>query len=268
MKEKSVFHMMKIDFKRVFTFKNMLLSVLPSVFILIYSSFINLNYYGENGLYMLFYSIITGFPLTICLAICAGPYAVMFYEDNKNKYNKPTILRIGLKKYTLSKVLSIFSLSAFSMFISILISIAFFSFSHSVYGKNIDLQVFEWEAFGNLVLSKNHLLYFVMHSLQIGMFCGLLALLSVLISTFIKDKLLIYTIPFLFTYIYNELFSQATNGIKWALKFSIYNIYVSYTDVWYNHLHSIIYLFIITIVFVFLLFSGIYSRVKGAVRNE
>lgn len=209
----SFFNLLKTDFRRAFLSIGFLIGAISSTAVLFYgyygmyacidfvdkrpvSCFINSFVWG-NIIYLLF--------LTPPLA-----YSASFADDWQNGYFRPIIIRSGLKKYAISKCVTVSIAGGLSVAIGALIFISFLlirgagqEFHYSEGGINTS-------AFRDILAAGKPLLFFLCYiyiTFLQAMFWASLGLLS---SAYYPSKYVAYATPFVLGYVFHQV---ATSNI-------------------------------------------------------
>lgn len=185
---------------------------------------LTLTYYGEYSFYLMQY-----YPLIVVI-----PAAFSLYADKVSKQIIFIQSRVGARNYYLGKLIVVFLVTCFVFSVPFLVEIILnmIAFPTSATGNpsNID----EFQFFGLIkqyFLSDFYIfspyLYSVFFTLVFGVFSGILAMLTVAISTFpIKFKVLLFLPVFIILnllYYFKEIFPEIeTNHYFYLRLFSLH----------------------------------------------
>lgn len=219
-----------------------------------------------NVTYMV-WLIVYGMPFMLSLVFAAFPFSGCFCEDFENKYAYPQIERGNLKKYTLSKIMTIMVVTIITMMIGVVLYVSilhirlpWFDAEDAICQSAVTLG-----GFRQIIGSGHYLLYFALFGLQYGIMAGILALLAAYISLFISNKLLILAVPFMSFYLISY-YSGALFGD--SEKLNLIYIFNATYNLWDNDILSFVYAIFVGILLGGILGVLIIYRVKRKIYNE
>ncbi len=234
-----------------------------SVFIMFLVWYLNSKRFGikEDILYL--FINVWGRSTTPLLAIVVSSfgYVASYSEDVENHFLKYSLLRIGIKRYIISKIIICF----FTSFLIITLGTALFLFSQSyslplVADHSITVANFApVSCFGNLI-SSHAFLFILLQLFLFGLLCGGMSVLALAFSTFVKNSYGVFVIPFLLHYTFFYLFSQIAN--KHPI-FDIENVYSCFVTDTNNAALFLLYALFVTLLFVSVSFGIMYKKIKG-----
>lgn len=172
---------------------------------------------------------------------CAVPFATVFVEDFNRKYAVPQVVRGKVPFYVLSKVLMCFISSILSMAVGMTLFVFTYSFKYPlcVVGTSIFDFYASHDIFGGLLTSGHYMLYFLASACLTGMFGGLLSILAMYLSLFVKNKLYVISIPMIAHYFIDN---YILNWLKLPYYFSPVYIFSSEMGAWeYSSVKSVLY---------------------------
>lgn len=260
MNERKYIAYLYVDFLRAFTSPEFLISILGVLIILLWgccgdeirdSSVIRLIWYSTFGIQFLFVMIFG-----------AIPYAGSICEDLEYGYIRQILIRGNLKRYCVSKATIVLMSSICSfvtgmlLFVSILrLRLRWVDISDSVYQSAI-----RSGSFRELIKNNHFYVYVFLFSIQLGMLIGILALVSVYISLFISNKLLVFSIPVMAYYFIVQYTAEIFPNNKLL---NINLVYGGTFNLFDNDILSFMYAIFLTIITGVILTWLIYSKLKG-----
>ena len=203
-------HFLKMDLKRCFCSKKLLLGVLGCILIMFFGSMEWMK--TALSVFYVYDLLMSGMPFLIVLTFCALPYSGGFCDDLENKYIMQLLIRGNIRKYIASKIVTVVvsSISCYLLAASIYIGIlhAKLTWLHSEEMQNFDD--------GNLLVQQGHYLgYLILMSLQFSLVTAVLSLLASYISLYINNRLLTLTVPLMAYYAVMYYGLRLFRGIPW-----------------------------------------------------
>lgn len=210
-----------------------------------------------TSVYTAYMSALYYTPFVLALIFCAFPFAGSFIEDIKHKYIQILIIRGSLKKYTISKVVLIYSSSIVEM---VLGTVIFVTLAHLWEPWVLEDEYLFADILKTVFWENGHyLIFFIIHSFFIGLLAGNLSVLSAYISLFWQEELLALATP-LFSYYLMVYYEYGLFGaVEWLDIQRIFN--VSY-DVWKHPIYSLLWPLGISLFIGILLGVGIYKKLR------
>lgn len=211
--------------------------------------------------------IVDGIPFYLCMTFCAVPFAESICEDMEFNFHKVQIIRRNLKSYTTAKVFVIFFTAVISMMSGILLFIVVLRINLPwtiVHDSVLQISI-ESGGLRSLLVSENFVLYYLLISFQLGVFAGCLSLTASVFSLFVKNKLLVYTVPVMVLY----LITNFTWRIPAEFDFlNIYKVFNPYYSVWQHDVWSFVWANAIGLFTVSGLGTMIFYKIRRMTRNE
>lgn len=221
-----------------------------------------LDYKAEIRVIHVFVDSFQTITFLIAIMFCSLPYASSLCEDLENNYYRQELARHKLSIMILSKAVVIFFSAVLTMFIGSLI----FTF---LLGLRYEWGILEY--YGDLLLDisdmiKNNqlVLYVAVTAYKIGTLYGVLALLSTLISLFVKNKLIVYAAPAIVWYLIVDLSRKLPEK---PLYLEIYCIFSPDHNVWNNEWLTLLWSNLVALILAMFLTVFIYIRFKRMVAN-
>ena len=148
----------------------------------------------ENVLFLYRFSTdMSGFIL--CFVFCGFVYASSYADDLQNKYIRYCVIRGNLKNYVFSKTIMIYITSFIVMVAGTFIFSVICSTKVPWINEFTDIEYFTTVNYGNYVVEGKYSMYILLSSMHMGMVAGMLSNLAAVISIFIKNKVLAYSMP-------------------------------------------------------------------------
>lgn len=234
----------KMDIYRLWHSKKILLGI-----VLVYAAMMLNSFLLPKSIDVLFiYFTIRTFSSSVLVYIgCAAPFATAFAEDFEYKFISPQIVRGTVGLYALSKVLVCFFSAVFCMISGVLLFVWTYSFKYPL--CDVTTNIFEFyvvhDVFGGLLASGHYLSYFTASACLTGMLGGLLGLIAMYLSLFLKNKLFVISIPMMAHYFVDN---YILNWLKLPAYFSPVYTFSSEMGAWeLTPIKSILYAYYVTI---------------------
>lgn len=171
---------------------------------------------------------------------CAVAFAPELSEDMEHRYVYPQVCRGEVRKYTISKVLVCFISSVLCMVTGTVLFVLtyrlrypFCDVTTSVYDFYIARDVFR-----NVLAAGHPILFFAASASLSGMLAGLLSLLAMYLSLFIRNRLFVVCVPMIGHYFVDN---YIVNWLKLPDWLSISYIFTSEIKLWQNPYFSVLY---------------------------
>lgn len=171
---------------------------------------------------------------------CAAPFATVFVEDFTDKFAVPQIVRGKTLPYVLSKTVTCFFSSVLSMAAGVLAFVLTYRLKYPlcVEGSVFDFLV-KRDVFGGLLKSGHHMLYFLATACLTGMFGGLLSIIAMYLSFFVKSRLYVICIPMIAHYFIDN---YILDWLRLPDEFRITLAFISDASVWaQNPVRAVLY---------------------------
>lgn len=236
---KQFFNIIAIDFKRAFYSYHFLIAVL-GVAISCFATIPFIGYYQVDVVYV-WLKIHTKSQSMLTFLFALYPFALCFYHDFEYKNIHNIIGMISINLYGLSKI----SIGILSSCIAYMLGKLFFvlilsmelPFSNPSMGT-IDNMKGSGFLFFSLLEQDKFIDYFILSSLLQGLCAGVLMLVALLLSLFIFEKAVIFSIPIGIFYILNN---YLRNGLGLPMYFDIYQIFGGIETIWNSDIISFLY---------------------------
>lgn len=161
-------------------------------------------------------------PFVLTLTFCTIPYAESFSEDVRHKYIQPMLLRGGIKKYVISKILTVYISSVLTMILGVAVFILLvktrvpWSLAEDYLYPDILTET--------LFKQGYHVLFFLIHSFFLGLLAGNLSVLAAYLALYWNEKLFVMSVPFLVYYILVYYAGQVVGNNPWLDIRQIFNV--------------------------------------------
>lgn len=255
----------KSDFTRAFASPEFIISIFGIFLVLLMGCPAN-GVKGHTVVYLIWYST---YSAQFLLAMVLGtiPYAGAICEDMEYGYIYQLIIRGRLKSYCISKVIAVLASSVCSFVAGMMLFIIMLRFRCEwVDGVDSVYQAAVRSGSFRTVLQGGHFyLYAFLISVQIGMMIGILSLISVCISLYITNKLLIFSIPVMAYYFGTKYLSAF---FPENIFFNLDYIYAGKKNVFNNDIISFAYAVSILLVLSACLTCLIYFRLRGRLNGK
>ncbi|RDU23437.1 hypothetical protein [Anaerosacchariphilus polymeriproducens] len=210
--------------------------------------------------------VLQGVPVLVSYIFCAFTYASCFCEDSENNYFNLEVIRGKLSFYTCSKVIVIFLTAMITMILGLLIFITILhTFLPWITEENsVSQTLLTTGGFHRILQNGDFYLYYFLSGIQQGILAGILALFGSYLSLFIRNKLLIWSVPVIGYYFFDilliEIFGEQSIGLV--------DIFNSVIRLCSDDLISYLFSVGIGICFVVVFYVLIYTRLKGKIQFE
>lgn len=177
---------------------------------------------------------------------CAAPFATVFVEDFTDKFAVPQIVRGKILPYVLSKTVTCFFSSVFSMAVGVSAFVLTYRLKYPlcVAGNVFDALV-NHDIFGGLLKSGHHMLYFLATACLTGMLGGLLSIIAMYLSFFVKSRLYVICIPMIAHYFIDN---YILNWLRLPDGFSLVLVFASDAGLWVHEpVKAILYACLISV---------------------
>lgn len=192
--------------------------------------------------------------MMVSYVFCSLAYATVFCEDREHSYIRYQILRMGIKKYVLIKVISIYMQAFMTMVIgSILFAVICRSQIPWITGDSEEIVSKFSGCYVDLIANGQYITYCLMYSGQLGLLAGTLSVCSAWISLYISNKVMVLILPVL---IYQILLEYSGKSIMTVFSFRAYNKF--FDQDW----QCFLFVLTLSIVPVIALTAAIYRKIK------
>lgn len=210
--------------------------------------------------YLTFFQSV-GTMIYIFGAVACSGYLI---EDGEQHFWYHVIGRGGFRRYTISKVFTCMLISILTMVAGVLLFVAIMSTKYPLLNDNGPAKLMlMYSIFSCFVNQKWILLYFVGAATVEGMLSGLLALASMYLSLFVKNRLFVISAPVIFYYFLENTLRDLVVDSDYIELYTIFDSTCSLFDYRWMHL---LYILAITLVGSALLGYGIHQKIRREVR--
>ncbi len=139
------------------------------------------------------------------------PYAAAFCDDMEYCYDRQMVLRGGAIPYALSKIITVFLSAVVTMFCGFLFALLFFLARYGMPSDaEITAQILEncYSIYAPLFQAKQFLLYAFCTGMHVAVLAGILAVIGLMCSLFVRNRILVYILPVAFLYIEDILIQR------------------------------------------------------------
>lgn len=204
---------------------------------------------------------------TLIYAAAAISYASAFLEDAEHQFWNVSVLRGDLKSYVLSKVLVCFLSSVFTMGLGMTLFCCVWHMEKpwSRFAES-DMEIIQnIDCFRDLMTPETILLYFICGALLRGLLAGILSLVSVYISLYVKNRLFTLTVPVV---AYFFLVNYLITGLGLSDMFNVCYIFEPQGGIFADSIWQIPYALGISAVTVLIFAILIERKIHTEIRSE
>ena len=206
----------RIDLQRAFGNPKFLGGVLGVCIVLLYNNYIPAAMIG-------WISEMTSISaLSIAAFLFASyPFATSFCEDKEFRYDMQVILRGNSMCYVCSRLFVVFLSSFFTMLAGFLFAAFFIYLKYGLTSQSAIDNISSGQGhYYQFAVQGNEILYTLCAGLQIGSLAGSLAVVGLICSLFIRNRMLVYILPSAMLYI-EDILVQRFWGWKVGSVFSL-----------------------------------------------
>lgn len=270
MKDKKLPDVLKTDFSRAFLGWRFPLAV----FLMFLAWELNSRRFQvkEDVLYLFIHVWRRSTTSLLAIVITSAAYLASFCEDSENHFLRYAVMRTGVRRYVLSKVITCFCSSFLVLFLGTVLFLVYQSF-HLPLTAEESVAVMNFKPMTCLgwMLPEHIVIFLGIQTFLHGLMCGGMCVLALAFSTFIRNSYGVYMIPFLlnycFYYVFNFFFCYIfTDAPELRPMFNIEEIYdcvITYTE---NPLRLLSYAVFVTFLFVVTGYEIMYKKLKGEFR--
>lgn len=255
----------KLDFVRSFTSLEFWISISGILLVALIGCF-GSKFEGNTVIRLVWHGTFSiQFLLTMIFGVM--PYAGAVCEDLEYGYIHQILIRCNLRKYCISRTITILlsSVSSFTVAMMFLVVILRFRFTWIDVSDSVYQSAVSNGSFRNLLIEEHFYLYMFLFSIQLGMLIGILALVSTCISLFITNKLLVLSIPVIAYYFISQYVSEL---FPENIYFNLDSIYGGKRNVFNNDFISFAYSVLVMIVLSGGLMCLFYFRLRRRLNGE
>ncbi len=234
----------KSDLKRAFQIKRVCAGGLGVTFAMFFSIY---RMTDVTSVYRAYVDAIYFIPFMLSMTFCAIPFGGSVNEDVEHKFLNMLLLRESTIKYVVSKVIVMYISAIVTMMVGVLI------FAILIHCKvPWEEAMFTEDAMLNILGGSTHgVVYFIIHSVFMGLLAANLSILSAVFSLFWPNKLLQISMPFLLYYLLIYYSGELFPGLP---QLNIQFMFNPSYDTWNNEKMSFLFP---------LIFSGFVAIVMG-----
>lgn len=224
------------------------------------------NKNDSNSIVFMVGYIIDGIPFYLCMVFCAVPYAGSISEDMAFDFHKLQIIRQNLKAYIVTKVIVIFFSAIIAMMLGFLLFVAVLKLRLPWVMVNDSLYdiLIERGGLKSLLINRKFIMYYLLVSVQLGMFSGCLSLTATVFSLFVKNRLLVYSVPVMVLYLIINFAWRIPTELA---PLNLYKVFIPFYNVYNHDVWSFIWSVFIGLLTACFLGAVIFYKVRRAVRN-
>ena len=191
-------NIIKTDFKRALKGAKFPLAIILMFFVWEFNS----KRFADSQDVLYLFVHVWGRSITPLLAmiVTSTVYVTSYCEDTENHFLRCSIQRVGIRKYVISKIIVVFCTS---FLVVILGSIIFVIWQcHElplVSSDSITVENFKSESCFGWLLPENTELYMGVQIFLDGLYCASMSVLSLALSTFVRDSYAVYAFCLLYT---------------------------------------------------------------------
>lgn len=224
------------------------------------------NQYSKKSVLFMAQYVMDGIPFFMCMIFGIFAFSDSICEDIKTNYYRLAILRGDIKEYCNGRTATIFFSAFLSLIVGFLLFIFFLklNFPWKAENDSVYRAMIRSGAFRTILKGEHYVLYYAAVGLKLGILAGNLALFSALLSLYVKNRLLVYSVPVISFYFLANATYQLPVSLWWM---DLYKIYISSYNVWNNDTMSFIWALLIGGILFFSLRVLIFRRIKGELEH-
>lgn len=242
-----IWRMLKIDFERAFLSVRFALSVAIGVSV----CYITLLFCGHPGptIYMFVYMHDRSL---IFLALIAGvlPYSACFYEDFLHGNIRNVLGRVDVGGYVFSKSAAAVASSVAAFLMGKLIFIILYSIRHPVCLPGVLDALPGTMLYKGFIEEEQYMIYFLLVSLQKALYCGVLCQAVLLVSVWLQNLSIMFSVPLAVFYVVNFHFRNITD----IACLNLARIFDGVTRIWMTDIQNFMYALMAAMLLYLLLF--------------
>lgn len=256
---------LRSDFRRALESVELYIGIAGMLLVLLFGCMDELNE-NSNVIHLVWYSCF-GAQFLFVMIFGAVPYACALCEDIEYGYLQQEILRGNLTDYCLSKVVATLTTAIFSYVTAMMIFVGILRIKHPWIAEkdSVCTAAIKRGSFHMLLEGNHYYLYFLLFAFQMGLLIGILALISLYVSLFIANKLLILSIPVIAYYFLSQSFIKAFPDNYYV---NLDYIFGGTKNVFGNDICSFLYACLLFTVAVIIMLRFIYSKLERRIVSE
>lgn len=205
-----------MDIRRAFCIRKMPVSVVGICLAFSYSS-----YEPEDVVSWVSNLDIVAVLVMAVLLFAIYPYATAFCEDQEYRYDMQMILRGNSFSYASSKLVVVFLSSATTMLMGFFLTVFRLYLKYGLPDSETLEAIYICQGnYYKLLMQEQYILYFICAGLQLAGLAGTLAVVGLMGSLFIQNRMLVYILPIAFLYI-EDIVVQRFFGWEQGSAFSL-----------------------------------------------
>lgn len=211
------YNYLKIDLQRAFGTWRFVIGVIGVCFALLYNSFGSLSVIGWLC------NISGNAVLIMAMFVFSGyPYAGVFCEDLEHHFDRQMIIRGDIFPYTCSKIAVVFMSAAVTALVGFLITVLVITLELGIPEEEVINSCLDncYSLYRQLALERRFILFTLCTGAHLAALSGVLAVIGLLCSLFIKNRMLVYIMPVAFLYI-EDILIQRLMGWERGSLFSL-----------------------------------------------
>ncbi|MBQ3512810.1 MAG: hypothetical protein IJA32_03270 [Lachnospiraceae bacterium] len=199
-----------MDFRRAFGNWKIPVGVLGICVAFLYNGFV-----PADAVSWVNYMILGTTLIMVAFMFSIYPYATAFCEDMEYRSDMQFILRGSPFSYACSKLLMVFFSTVFTMLSGFLLTIFIIYLRYGLPTKNAITNIVDAHGhYYQLVEQENYILYFLCAGLQVGSLAGALAVIGLVCSLFIRNRMMVCILPVAFFYVQDIMAARFLGVIK------------------------------------------------------
>lgn len=144
--------------------------------------------------------------IVVALMLAAAPYAASLCDETEYKYSMQAVLRGSEGMYYISKVLVTFFSSALVMFCAFLLDAVTYYCQYGLPGgQELEEHIRANPAYVNCLASGNYIGYVILIGLQLAALAGSMAVIGLVCSVFVQNRMLVYAFPVAIVYVWDMM---------------------------------------------------------------
>ena len=159
--------------------------------------------FAPDILYLFRYAKEAGTFDIIFILVSILPYTTCFCSDWNNQYIKPFIIRTGIKRYTISKIITCMISAGSAYVFGMLVFVASLKISLPVISINSDINNYTKALGGELLINERYILYFGVYCILGFLTAALWSTVGLYASTYLPNKYIALFTPFIMYYVLN-----------------------------------------------------------------
>lgn len=143
----------------------------------------------------------------LTIPMCAFAYSDALCADCEKKFYRLLYIRGNRKKYLTSKIMTCFAAACGAMTLGFLLFCFVLSFKYPPIISGGDYNYTYMQSYGHLLQVGKYFTYYFLIGFQFGLLVGILATAGMVVTAFLTNRLLAYSVPLFIYYAIINLFS-------------------------------------------------------------